>query len=143
MTTQAADPPLPVIFPTLRQLNSLSNDDLEHAYSSDILHPSQLSEGPMAVAFALIVLLAHRSERFYDETPPYSPWDRWTQENEAKRELAVIENNIQSLWDEFLSSYRSPKDIESALWTPFFCEEDHNQRVRGRVKLCLSVPRIS
>ncbi|KAG7099402.1 hypothetical protein E1B28_001255 [Marasmius oreades] len=130
-STQNEIPSLPVIVPTLRQLDMLSQDDLELVHTSNVLRPSQLSgQRPMRVAFALLVLLAYRRERLRDQRFSDSPWDRWFQETEAKRGLVVIEKNIQLLWEEFLSSYCNPKDVEGALWTEFPLEEGCSQRIR-------------
>ncbi|KAK1223788.1 hypothetical protein PQX77_013312 [Marasmius sp. AFHP31] len=132
---------LPPVNSALRRLDSLSHNALETAHSSDILRPSQLpSRRPIIASFGLVVLLSYRSERLRDTRFSLGPWDRWTQENEAEQELAIIERNIKALWDDsFLSSYRSSKDVEEVLWTPFPVEVG-GKTIRGKeIKVALEL----
>uniref|UniRef100_A0A0W0F8Z7 Uncharacterized protein n=1 Tax=Moniliophthora roreri TaxID=221103 RepID=A0A0W0F8Z7_MONRR len=123
---------LPYIAPVIRQLDALSQEELESALSNDILRsPQTIEDRALAAAFALLVLLQYRDQRIHHRRDSLNPWDRWSQERDAEKELCAIDKHLERVWERFLDTYCSPKDIEGVLWTAFPLEEDRKKPIRG------------
>ncbi|KAK7058793.1 hypothetical protein VNI00_001417 [Paramarasmius palmivorus] len=123
---------LPFVTPVVRRLDVLSQELLENSHSTDILRPSSLTQDrALSAAFALLVLLQFRDQRIHQQRSLLTPWDRWTQESEAEKEICIIDKHIERVWEQwFLDAYCSPKEIETVLWTAFPLEEDKDKTVR-------------
>jgi len=116
---------LPQIAPTVARLRTL---EVHHIRSEDVC-PYTFPSRSADTAFSLIVLLELRASRLRRRIPSRDVWEHWSRDTDNHNE--ILEQQLNTLWTLFLQEYRSPREIEDALWIEFPVDEGSLRTVRG------------
>lgn len=116
---------------------SLDTADLAHLRWEDLtpqpLPPSLEMDPCRRVAFALIVLLQLRKQKINWNGKYSDIYEQWTEEDIRTRDVEILEEKVNELWENFLAQYHGPLEIYDVLWSTFPLVENELASTRGRL----------
>jgi hypothetical protein len=97
-----------------------------------------LSTFAAQTAYQLLILLQWHLTTIENASNVKDIWERRDQKSRLSSDLKVLEDRINSVWDDFVKEYRSSKEIQDALWLQFPVDRNSHRFVRGMSILATS-----
>lgn len=120
----------------------VSATSLDCLVPSDLLNlnavPTGLSDPEASAedyAYTLTALLAYREQQLAQITSATSKLDlygQWTQDTSAEGDVKLLERHVDVVWGQFLSLYRTDREVDAVIWTSFRKDETSAVWLRGQ-----------
>ncbi|XP_006454487.1 hypothetical protein AGABI2DRAFT_114242 [Agaricus bisporus var. bisporus H97] len=117
----SADQNGPAVLPVVQ---SLSLTDLSTANCEDFTPASFELDHCRRLAFALVVILQLRKQKIAHRERNSDIYEKWTNEEARCRDVEILEEKVNDIWEEFLTQYHSPQELYDILWTEFPLTQD-------------------
>jgi hypothetical protein len=86
-------------------------------------------------AYRLVLLSQWRATLRYNAINTKDIWKSLDQQARLSSDVKVLENKIDSVWNDFIKEYRTPKEIEDILWLQFPADRNIHHFIRGMLTL--------
>ncbi|KAJ2928922.1 hypothetical protein H1R20_g8318, partial [Candolleomyces eurysporus] len=96
---------------------------LDQGVIQDILDTDSTPErqySPTDYGYFLTALLYYRQQKVELQTAPeLDLYGQWTQGQTGKRDVEALDKVVGTIWSQFLLHYRTDKEVDTVLWSPF------------------------
>jgi hypothetical protein len=86
-------------------------------------------------AYRLVLLSQWRATLRYNAINTKDIWKSLDQQARLSSDVKVLEDKIDSVWNDFIKEYRTPKEIEDILWLQFPADRNIHHFIRGMLTL--------
>jgi hypothetical protein len=115
----------------LEGIRAIQTEGVSHFHSTE----QSLSTASTRTAYELLVLLKWRVAIQNKALNKKDIWEYQDQRARLFSDTRVLENRINSVWNDFIGEYRTPKEIEDILWLQFPVDGNNHRFLRGMSNL--------
>jgi len=90
-----------------------------------------LSPFAAQTAYQLLLLLQWRASIRHYALNPEDIWERRVRQARLSSDVKVLEDRINSVWNDFIKEYRTPREIENVLWFQFPVDGNSHRFIQG------------
>jgi hypothetical protein len=112
-------------------VQSLSLTDLATTHWVDFTPASFELDHCRRLAFTLIVILQLRKQKIVHKEQGSDIYEKWTNEETRVRDVEILEEKVNDIWEEFLTQYHSPQELYDVLWAEFPLAQDTSSMTKG------------
>jgi hypothetical protein len=118
----------PAVLPVVQ---SLSLTDFATTQWVDFTPASFELDHCRRLAFTLIVILQLRKQKIVHRESSSDIYEKWTNEETQIRDVEILEDKVNDIWEEFLTQYHSPQELHDVLWAEFPLAQDSLSMTKG------------